>query len=252
MTTSELLVDFHKDATRQGPGSTADTLKALSFIDLEQGKPLKVLDIGCGTGAQTLVLGQNIEGTIIAVDLFPEFLAQLATQAKALGLQEKIITLEKSMEDLSFEQETFDVIWSEGAIYVVGFEQGIKEWKEYLNPGGYIALSEITWTTQSRPKEIEVYWVNEYPQIATASKKMKILEENGFSPIGYFFLPQHSWLENYYDPMVQRMNAFLEKHQYTDLAKDIVADEKAEISNYKKYKNYYSYGFYIAKKVVPL
>ena len=62
MTELELLVDFHKDADRQGPGSPATTLKALSFINIKNRKSLKVADIGCGSGAQTITLAQNING----------------------------------------------------------------------------------------------------------------------------------------------------------------------------------------------
>lgn len=144
MTEMELLIDFHKDAERQGPGSNEDTLRALSFIDLDKKRQLKVADFGCGSGAQTIALAQNLNAKITAVDLFPEFLEKLNSNAEKLGLQDKIITLEKSMDDLPFEKDEFDLIWSEGAIYIIGFEEGIKKWKEYLKIGGYIALSEIT------------------------------------------------------------------------------------------------------------
>ncbi len=249
MTELELLIDFHKDSKRQGPGSTRDTLKALSFIDIETNKSLKVADIGCGSGAQTLTLAQNIEGQITAVDLFPEFLTKLNIRAKKKGLENKIITLEKSMEDLPFDNEEFDIIWSEGAIYIMGFEAGIKSWQEYLKSGGYIAVSEITWLTNSRPKEIEEYWNNEYPEIDTASNKIKILEENNFSPVGYFILSEDSWMDNYYKPMEKRFDDFLRKHDNSKIAKSFVEAEKEEIKKYKKYKDYLSYGFYIAKKL---
>jgi len=249
MTEIELLIDFHKNAKRQGPGSNEDTLKALSFIAFKTGQPLKVADIGCGSGAQTIALAQNIEGQITAVDLFPEFLDKLNANSKELGLQNKITTLEKSMDDLPFANEEFDIIWSEGAIYNIGFETGVKKWKEYLKPGGYIALSEITWITNSRPNEIEEHWNKEYPQIDTASNKIKIIEENGFSPVGYFYLPVSSWIDNYYQPMEKRFDDFLKKHNNSELAKSIVDGEKEEIRKYKKYKDFLSYGFYVAKKI---
>jgi len=125
MTELELLIDFHKDAERQGPGSTADTLRAVDFIGIDRKKPLKVVDIGCGTGAQTITLAQNLEGHITAVDLFPEFLEKLNLKTKELGLQDNITTLQRSMDDLPFGKEGFDIIWSEGAIYIMGFEAGI-------------------------------------------------------------------------------------------------------------------------------
>lgn len=249
MTEIELLIDFHKNAKRQGPGSNEDTLKALSFISFKTGQPLKVADIGCGSGAQTIALAQNIEGQITAVDLFPEFLDKLNANSKELGLQDKITTLEKSMDDLPFTNEEFDIIWSEGAIYIIGFEEGVQKWKDYLKSGGYIALSEITWTTNSRPNEIEEHWNKEYPQIDTASNKIKIIEENGFSPVGYFYLPVSSWIDNYYQPIEERFDDFLQKHNNSELAKSIVDGEKEEIKKYKKYKDFLSYGFYIAKKI---
>jgi cyclopropane fatty-acyl-phospholipid synthase-like methyltransferase len=245
----QLLVEFHKDAQRQGPGSTQDTLKALSFIDIKSDKPLKVADIGCGSGGQTITIAQNINANIFAVDLFAEFLEKLNTQAKQLNLQKKITTMTESMENLSFDQEEFDIIWSEGAIYNIGFETGIKNWKKFLKKDGYLAISEITWLTSSRPKEIEEHWNNEYPEIATASKKIHILEENGFSLVGYFYLPEKSWTENYYNPIIDRFDSFLQKYNYSEIAKNIVEAEKKEIELYLKYKKYFSYGFYIAMKL---
>ncbi|MBD3386413.1 methyltransferase domain-containing protein [candidate division KSB1 bacterium] len=249
MTEMELLIDFHKDAERQGPGSNEDTLRALSFIDLDKKNRLKVADIGCGSGSQTISLAQNLNAEITAVDLFPEFLDKLNNNSRKLGLQDKIVTLEKSMDDLPFAKEEFDIIWSEGAIYIIGFENGVEKWKDYLKIGGYIALSEITWTTNSRPDEIEQHWNNEYPQIDTASNKMRILEENGFSPVGYFYLPESSWITNYYQPIEDRIDAFLKKHNNSDLAKGIVEAEQNEISKYRTYKDFFSYGFYVARKV---
>jgi len=248
MTEFELLVDFHINAKRQGPGSHRDTLKALSFIPIYPRKTLKIADIGCGTGAQTISLAQELNSKITAVDLFPAFLQKLAVHSKALGLEDKITTLAESMDDLSFSQEEFDIIWSEGAVYNIGFEKGLEQWKPYLKVGGYIALSEITWTTAKRPIEIENHWKNEYPEIDTASSKMQILEQHGFSPVGYFYLPESSWIDTYYKPMQERFDAFLKRHKHSETAKAIVDAEKDEIQKYLKYKDYYSYGFYIAKK----
>lgn len=249
MTEIELLIDLHKDAERQGPGSYSDTLKALSFIDFEKGKPLKVADIGCGSGAQTIALAQNTIGEITAVDLFPVFLAELNEKSEKLGLKEKIKTLEKSMDELPFDSEEFDIIWSEGAIYNIGFENGVEKWKKFLKPGGYIAVSEITWITNIRPKEIEDFWTKEYTEIDTASNKIKVLEDNGFILAGYFNLSENSWTDNYYKPMEARFEAFLERNNNSDLSKKVVEEYKAEIDLYLKYKDHYSYGFYIARKI---
>ncbi len=249
MTELEFMIDFHKDNKRQGPGSPEDTLKALSFMDLNEEKEYKIADIGCGTGAQTLTLAENINGEITAIDIFPQMLEKLNFNAKAQGLEDKINTHKESMDDLSLEKESLDIIWSEGAIYIMGFEAGIKQWKKFLKPGGYIAVSEITWLSKDRPKAIEDYWNDEYTEMDTASNKIKILEENGFIIIAYFTLPESCWTDHYYIPMEKRFDAFLEKHNHSEVVKKMINQTKEEMKMYDKYKDCFSYGFYIAKKI---
>jgi ubiquinone/menaquinone biosynthesis C-methylase UbiE len=248
MTALELIIDLHKNSERQGPGSENDTLKALDFLNLPTDQNLKVADIGCGSGGQTISLAKNISGQVTAVDLFPEFLDQLNEKSQKLGLTDKIVTLEKSMDDLPFKKNEFDLIWSEGAIYNIGFESGLKKWKDYLKVGGYLAVSEITWITQSRPKEIEGFWNSEYPEIDTASNKINELENNGYSLVGYFYLNQDSWIENYYKPMEKRFEEFLNRNDHSELARNVVEEHRAEIDLYQKFKDYYSYGFYVVRK----
>ncbi|MBD3628019.1 class I SAM-dependent methyltransferase [Cyclobacterium sp.] len=245
----ELLITLHKNSDRLGPGSEADTLKALEFIPLPQDRKLKVADLGCGTGAQTITLARNLSGQITAVDLFPAFLDELTKKSKHLGLTNQINTLCTSMDELPFGNGEFDLIWSEGAIYNIGFESGIKHWKNFLKTGGYLALSEITWISPVRPKEIEDYWHQVYPEIATASDKIRILERNGFSPVAYFYLSPESWTNHYYKPLEKRFAAFLDQLAHSELAKKVVEDTKMEMEWYQKYKDHYSYGFYIAKKI---
>ncbi len=249
MTELELIIDLHKGTERQGPGSESDTLKALSLLELPEKQKLSIADIGCGSGGPTLTLAQNLNGRIIAVDLFPQFLEELGIKARKLGLVDKILSLEKSMDDLPFGKEEHDIIWSEGAIYNIGFENGIKWWKEYLKVGGYLAVSEITWITPSRPKEIEDFWQQAYPEIDTASNKISLLERNGYSLVGYFTLGENSWAQEYYQPLEARFDSFLEDHKHSELAKKVVEDNKAEIDLYMKFKEYYSYGFYLARRV---
>ena len=243
-----LIIDLHKNSERQGPGSEEETLSALGFMNLLSDKKLKVADIGCGSGGSTITLAQNLNGQIIAVDLFLEFLGELNEKSQKYGLTDKIETLERSMDELPFKNEEFDIIWSEGAIYNIGFENGIKKWKDYLRPGGYIAVSEITWITNSRPKEIEEFWTQVYPEIDIASNKMKILENNGYTIVGYFYLKQDSWVENYYKPMKARFEDFLNRNENSELARKVVEENNKEMDLYEKFKDYYSYGFYVARK----
>lgn len=249
MTELELLIDLHADAERQGPGSPEDTLKALRLLDLDAKQSLRIADIGCGTGAQTMVLAQHLSGQITAVDLFPAFLKKLNQRAEALGLQDNISTLERSMDDLPFTPESLDLIWAEGSIYLMGFREGIAAWHSFLKPGGYLVVSELTWLTGERPEEIETYWTSEYPQIGTAGEKISQLEAAGYVPVGYFILPASSWLDRYYQPIEDRLEAFLAKHQQHELAQTIAASERKEIQQYRRFQDYYSYGFYLAQRL---
>ncbi|WPF87427.1 class I SAM-dependent methyltransferase [Cyanobacterium aponinum AL20118] len=245
----QLLIDLHKNAYRQGPGGDTESKKALDLGMLDKSQPLKIADIGCGTGASALLLGNLLDAQITAVDFLQDFLDILNTRAKNSGLAEKISTLCCSMENLPFEDEEYDVIWSEGAIYNMGFEKGVIDWNRYLKVGGLLVVSEITWISNSRPLEIQQYWEKEYPEIDVSSSKIKILEKNGYSPIGYFVLPEHCWLDNYYQPMQNNFQDFLLRNGNSEDARAIVEAENEEIELYKKYKNYYSYGVYIAKKL---
>ena len=245
----QLLIDLHKNADRQGPGGDAETEKALNLAMIDRAAPIKIADIGCGTGASTLMLASLLNAQLTAVDFLQDFLERLEVRAENKGLSDKISTLACSMENLPFGDEAYDVIWSEGAIYNIGFEKGVKEWNRFLKAGGLLVVSEITWTTGSRPLELQAYWDNEYPEIDTASSKIGILEKSGYSPIGYFVLPEHCWLANYYQPMQNSFQDFLDRNGNSKEAQAVVEAENREIQLYETYKTFYSYGVYVAQKL---
>ncbi|MEM1217449.1 MAG: methyltransferase domain-containing protein [Bacteroidota bacterium] len=250
MSELELIIDLHKDSERQGPGSPADTLRALAFVHLPSNQLLRVADLGCGTGGQTITLAKELHASISALDLFPEFLEDLQERAVREGVAHKIHPEARSMDDLNVEKESLDLIWSEGAIYNLGFADRINKWKPSLKKGGYLAVSEITWITMDRPQEISQFWEKHYPQIDTAAAKIRILEQQGFTLTGYFYLSPQSWLDHYYRPLEQRFPDFLNRHNQSELARKIVDEHWAEINLYRKYQDYYSYGFYVARKEI--
>ena len=244
-----LMVDLHCDGARQGPGSDEETLRALELTRLDAMSRIEVADIGCGTGASTLTLASKLQNArITAVDLFPEFLGILTERAREAGYTERIAVLAESMDSLPFANQSLDLIWSEGAIYNMGFARGVEAWKPFLRPGGVIAVSEITWLRLDRPAEIEQHWESEYPEIATASEKIATLEHAGYDLIGYFVLPPTSWIENYYLPTEKRIGAFLARHAGQPEASELVQMERQEADLYKRFQDCFSYGFYVARK----
>lgn len=245
----QLLIDLHRPAERQGPGGEAETMRALELAGLDRSRRLQIADIGCGTGASTLLLARELDADITAVDFLPAFLDALQTRAEVHGVADRISTLHCSMDALPFEEGAFDVIWSEGAVYNMGFAAGISAWHRFLKPGGKLIVSEITWLSATRPPALQAHWETEYPEIDVASAKIERLERHGYSPEAYFVLPVHCWLENYYRPMQRRFDVFLQRHGRSDRAKAVVDAEQHEIGLYEKYRDFYSYGVYVAKKM---
>ncbi len=245
----QMLIDLHKDNERQGPGGDEQTHLAITLSGLRGKAGLKIADIGCGTGASTLVLAQALDVHLTAVDFLPEFLTRLDDAAAKAGVQDRITKLTASMETLPFADSELDAIWSEGAIYNMGFEAGVAAWRKFLKPGGILAVSELTWITGQRPAELQAHWDNEYPEVNTASAKIAALEKHGYTPVGYFPLPEYCWLDNYYRPIQQQFSVLLDKYNQSDDVKALVAAEQAEIDLYEKYKAFVSYGYYVARKV---
>ncbi len=243
-----LICEYFSSVERQGPGSPEVTIKALSFIDNLTNES-RIADIGCGTGGQTMVLAQHAPGTITGIDLFPLFIDRFNSNAHKLNLQSRVKGIVGSMDNLPFRNEEFDLIWSEGAIYNIGFERGLNEWRRFLKTGGYIAVTEASWFTEERPAEINEFWMDAYPEIDTIPNKVAQLQKAGYMPIATFILPENCWTEHFYVHQAAMQEAFLKKYAGNRTAEDLVANQRHEALLYAKYKEYYGYVFYIGKKI---
>jgi len=225
------------------------TRRALELSGLLERDKLEVADLGCGTGASTMVLAEELDAEITAVDLFADFLQELKRRAEARGVASRITTVNASFDALTFAAESLDVVWSEGAIYNLGFSAGVEAWSRLLKPAGVLAVSELTWITAERPAELDDHWQAAYPEVDTASAKLAILEQHGLTPVGYFPLPPSCWLEHYYRPLQARFAELLEQHDHSEEARALVAAEQGEIALYERYRDYVSYGFYVARRL---
>lgn len=243
----ELIKEYFIVQERQGPGSPEVTLKALSFVD-HLDEHSQIADLGCGTGGQTMVLGQHAPGQITGVDLFPDFIDLFNENAAKLDLQDRVKGIVGSMDDLPFQKEELDLIWSEGAIYNIGFEEGLRCWNPFLKPGGYLAISEATWFTDERPEEIETFWNDAYPGIDTIPNKIAQMQRQGYVAVASFILPEECWTDHFYVPQVAVQEAFLEKHAGNRAAEAFIAYQRDEERLYAKYKDYYGYVFFIGRK----
>lgn len=241
----ELIADFFRNLPRQGPGSDAQTLRAMSFLPTTD-DPIRIADVGCGSGAQTAVLASHLNGTIQAIDLLPEMLEELDRRLLRDGLCGKVTPVQASMEALPFTEEQFDVIWAEGSIYNVGFERGLGLWRPFLKPGGTIAVTDCCFLTAER---LDNDFMREnFPDIGTVSEKIAAMERAGYAPEAHFVLPENCWTENYYIPMQAHIPTFERRHGHSDAALRFTERLRREIDHYARYKALYGYVFFLGRK----
>ena len=243
-----LIADLYCNTPRQGPGGESQTALAVALTGLASRASLRVADIGCGTGASALQLAESLDAHITAIDFLQPFLDTLSSTARARGLTDRIAPVAGDMAALPFARASLDLIWSEGAIYNHGFARGVREWREFLKPGGVLAVSEITWLVAQRPQAVENYWYTAYPEIDNASSKLRVIEDAGYTVLGYFPLPETSWLDNFYNPLQANFDSFLARHPHSAAAQALVDEHRREIALYRANKDVYSYGFYVARR----
>jgi cyclopropane fatty-acyl-phospholipid synthase-like methyltransferase len=228
---------------RQGPGKSEYTRKALSFCRLPQNP--QILDIGCGTGAQTVSLAESTDGLITAVDNHMPFLDQLQKEAKQRGLDSRIKTLHADMNHLDLKQK-FDLIWSEGAIFITGFEKGLQEFKKHLKPEGFMALTEVAWIKDNPPPEAVSFWEKEYPDIKDITQNKRIIRNAGYKLIHYFIMPQDAW-DEFYSNLKDITKKIKRKYEQNPDAEKTLDMISQEIEAYEQFGEFYGYVFYILK-----
>lgn len=243
-----LICAYFAALERQGPGSPAVTVQALDFVD-NLSAASRIADIGCGTGGQTMVLAAHTPARITGIDLFPDFIDRFNANSRTHGVHDRVTGRVGSMDDLPFAEAELDLIWSEGAIYNIGFARGINEWRRFLKPGGFLAVSEASWFTRERPEEIDRYWRAAYPEIDLVSTKVGQLEQAGYVPVAAFVLPEACWTDHFYAPQAAAQERFLRTHAGSEAAAELVATQRHEAELYQKYKQFYGYAFYIGKKL---
>ena len=244
MTPDAFFYQIFEFLPRQGPGCTGATKKAWSYLP-----PLpyreQILDIGCGSGAQTRDLAALSNETITAVDNHQPFLDTLREKSRQDSMDGWIKTVCASMDALPFENRQFDLIWSEGAIFIIGFEKGLKTWKPFVKKGGFMVVSDAAWFEQNPPRELVQWWEKEGALPGTEDQLKEQVRNAGLRLLATFRLPEAGWWENYYVPMLARV-AELRKEHSADSAHAAILDSfDHEAEMYRKYKRFYGYTFFV-------
>jgi len=242
--TEQTALQLEKDLLREGLCKyTRKAFQMLPRLD----KP-RILDIGCGPGGPTLELARLSQGEIIGIDIHQPFLDRMTGKIEEAGLSSRVKAVNRSMFDMDFPDDSFDIIWAEGSIWIIGFERGLKEWRRLLKPNGFLVVHEMVWLRPNPPKEICDYWKGVYPGIKTVPENLKQVSGFGYDLIAHFALPEDAWRIEYYGPLEKRVKELRAK--YVDDPKTLVMldEEQREIDIARKYHEWYDSAFFLMQK----
>ena len=227
-----------------GPGSDADTLKVLEMLPVARHEV--VVDAGCGAGRQTLVLADRLKTLVHAVDSYEPFLVDLANRAKQAGVERFVETHCMDMANIPDVFAGIDLLWSEGAAYSIGFSNALKTWHPALAPGGFAAVSEISWFKSDVPAEVRSFFQNEYPDMQTVEANLSAARDAGYKVLNTHTLPGETWVEGYYDVLEPRAKGLLDHPD--EAVRDFAAETLEEIRAFGLCGGSYGYVFYLLQK----
>ena len=238
------MYEIFEDLPRQGPGDYESTKKAFQMVTGIPRQP-SILDVGCGSGMQTLDLASLTSGQITAVDNHAPFLSKLQKKSESGNYLATIRTVQGDMTSLDFPAESFDLIWSEGAAYIMGFANALNKWRTLLRSAGSMVISDMVWLKKNPPQEVLDFWANECPYMKFYEDNFPIIDASGWKLVGYFTLPDKSWWSDYYLPCEEKLIEMRKKYHGNTDAEGLFDSFQAEIEIHKKFSEFFGYGFYI-------
>ena len=244
----DVFLEVQRGLPRQGPGDNHSTTKALAFCTGLPDKP-SVLDIGCGPGMQTMALAEASFGSILAVDTFDEYLDELRQRVKEASLSNRVEVKNANMTALGLPEAAFDLIWCEGAAYIMGVRNALKSWRPLLRHQGYLAFTELVWLDEHPSDEVAEFFGNEYPAMTSIKAINDAIRENGYDSIGDFTLPESAWWDDYYTPLEAKLGSLKQEYEGDEEALGVVAMSEAEIDIRRRFGQMYGYHFFVAIKV---
>lgn len=242
----ELFFEVFEALPRQGPGSRASAVRALALCS---GLPTTaaVLDLGCGSGGQTLHLAELVQGPIVAVDLHAPNLVRLRDRLQRLGLAGRILPVQADLSRPAQAPEGFDLIWSEGALYNLGIPAALTLYHPLLRPGGYLAFTDAVWRVDEPPEEARKAF-EEYPGMGSVRELLRTVGASPFSLVGHFTLPHRDWWDELYGPMELRIEELRQQYR-GDLTAQAALEELArEPELHRRHGETYGYEFVVLQK----
>jgi SAM-dependent methyltransferase len=242
-----LFFEMFTGLPRQGPGEAASTLRALSLVP-GVGPQTRVLIPGCGTGLEARLIAQHAPVRILGIDNHPPYVEEFNRQAHALGFAGRVEARVGDMQRLELPAGSFDLVWCEGSIYVVGFDAGLRAWRPLLAPGGHVALTEVCWTKPDPPPECLAFWTQEYPAIDEVPSRLRVIAECGYDLVAHFPLSPSAWWEDYYDPLQQKILEFRRRHEGETDAQQLADSVQREIDVRREHGDFYEFEFFVMRR----
>ncbi len=244
----EIFFDLYEGLPRQGPGNRACAEEALGHCRDLPPVPA-VLDLGCGVGGQTLHLAALLSGAhITAIDSHAPSIERLRAVVVERGLSDRVRPMVGDMAALEMPPESFDLIWSEGALYNLGIENALRVCHGLLRPGGYLAFTEAVWCKESPPPEVKASFDLDYPTMGRLPDVVAAIGKIGFSLAGHFTLPDEAWWEDFYTPMERRIEVLRGKYAGNSDALGVLDQLAQEPEMHRRHSDYYAYEFFVVRR----
>jgi SAM-dependent methyltransferase len=244
--TEGIFFEIHHDLSREGPGRDRYTKQAFEMIPRVTSP--RILDVGCGPGGPTMALARLTEGEVVGIDTHQPYLDRLSERVEQAGLTDRVRAVNCSMFEMNFPDESFDIIWAEGSIYIMGFERGLTAWQRFIKPKSFLVVHEMAWLRPEPPQEIRDYWKTFYPGIGMVQEKIDQIHACGYELLGHFTLPDDAWWHEYYGPLEERIKGLRRKYADDPEAMAQLEEEQKEIDIYRKYHEWYGSVFFVMQK----
>ncbi|HSV99651.1 MAG TPA: class I SAM-dependent methyltransferase [Sedimentisphaerales bacterium] len=240
-----IFFEVFESLSRQGPGNRDGAARALAFCRDLPPEP-DVLDLGCGVGGQTIHIAELTSGAIVALDNHAPSIERLRATIAVRGLAERIQPVVGDMAEPGLPPASFDLVWSEGALYNIGIGNALRICHGLLRPGGYLAFTDAVWRKDNPPSEVKKSFDFDYPAMGRVSDILTAIERSGFSLIGHFTLPDEAWWDDFYTPMEIRIEELRGKYKDDDEVLAVLDQLAQEPAMHRRYSEYYAYEFFVA------
>jgi SAM-dependent methyltransferase len=242
-----LFFEVYEALPRQGPGDRASATRALGLCGALPPSPA-ALDLGCGVGGQTLYLAELTAGRILALDTHAPSIERLRATLAERGLAHRVEARVADMAEPGLAPASFDLVWSEGALYNIGLDRALRNIHALLRPGGHLVFTDAVWRKEDPPAEVRAGFDQDYPAMAWTGDVLATIERHDFAVLGHFTLPDEAWWTDFYTPMLARIEALRRQHAGDAEAAGVLDQLAREPELHRLYSDYYAYEYFVARR----